>query len=342
MPSKLLKKITTPKVKTVAVLMGGWSREDAVSFVSGKACAKALRECGYDVREIEVTRDLKQFIEDLGDLPDVIFNALHGKGGEDGCIQGVLDMLGVRYTHSGRLASALAMDKSQSKTLVSKHGVQCPEGHIISIEDLSSDTIPLTPPYIIKPNREGSSVGIYIIREGDNRIPDIAQNWDFGEILIEQYIPGRELTVTVVSTNGNDAEALTVTEIMPHTQFYDYEAKYETGGSTHALPAQVPTDIFEIAQLWAIKAHQALGCSGVTRSDFRYDDTRPGTSGLFYLETNTQPGMTPTSLSPEQAEYTGLNFNDFVQWMVENAQCHDVQNKNQSAPRPHAGKRTRA
>jgi D-alanine-D-alanine ligase len=316
-----LTKIETPKVKTVAVLYGGWSKEQDVSRASGKACAQALRNKGYEVREIEVEADLKKLLNDLSDLPDVVFNALHGTGGEDGCIQGVLDMLGVPYTHSGRLASALAMDKQRAKLTVEKAGVQVAEGLVLSAEDIRAGNIPLDPPYVIKPNHEGSSVGVFIIREGDNRLNTVLKNWHFGEAVVERYIPGRELTVSVAGSNNNDISALTVTEITSSSGFYDYDAKYKEGGSIHVVPAQVPADVFDTAMDWAVKSHKALGCQGVTRTDFRYDNSQSGTSGLYYLETNTQPGMTSTSLVPEQAGYAGFSFDDLVQWMVETAAC---------------------
>lgn len=332
MHNQILNKVEKRKYKTVAVLMGGWSAEGAVSFVSGKACARALRECGYEVREIEVGRDLRKLIEDLGTHPDVVFNALHGKGGEDGCIQGVLDMLGLRYTHSGRTPSAIAMDKTRSKDVVKRVGVPSPEGVILSAEDIRAGNIPFKPPYVIKPNAEGSSVGVYIVREGDNRMAEILGNWQYDDALVEKYIPGRELTVTSVSKEGQQATSLTVTEIKSHLDFYDYEAKYEDGGSSHTLPAQIPTEVFDAAMDWAAKAHDALGCDGISRSDFRYDDSQTGIQGLYYLETNTQPGMTPTSLVPEQAEYVGLSFNDLVEWMVENALCHEEKLENPNLP----------
>lgn len=310
-----------PKVKTVAVLMGGWSSERDVSLVSGRACAAGLRNRGYEVREIDVTRDLEKLIRDLTPAPEVVFNALHGIGGEDGCIQSVLDILGLPYTHSGRLASALAMDKQRSKHIVAAEGVRTAEGHIVSAAAIRAFDLPLPPPFVLKPNQEGSSVGVYIIREADKNLADIFDNWHFGDMLIEAYVPGRELTVAVMGQDDRDAKAMTVTEIAPKTAFYDYEAKYAAGGSDHILPAPVPKVVFDLARDWAVKAHLALGCRGVTRSDFRYDDSLDGTEGLYYLETNTQPGMTPTSLVPEQAALCGISFGALVRWMVEDASC---------------------
>ena len=307
------------KIKTVAVLMGGWSNERDVSMVSGTACAKGLREAGYNVKEIVVGRNLTSLAEALSYTPDVVFNALHGIGGEDGCIQSVLDILGLKYTRSGRLASALAMDKQRSKHLVSANGVRVAEGHVLSTETLKSGALPLEAPYIIKPNQEGSSVGVYIIRDQDNRLNEILQNWDYGDALVERYIPGRELTVSVMSEGHGKAKALAVTEINPKAGFYDYEAKYADGGSAHVIPADISDDVAKQAMEWAVQSHLALGCSGISRTDFRYDDSQTGTDGLYYLETNTQPGMTPTSLVPEQAAFCGMDFKALVQWMVENA-----------------------
>ena len=314
-----LLKITSKSVRTVTVLKGGWSAERDVSLNSGTACARALRESGYEVTEIDVTRDLELLIKSLQNTPDVIFNALHGTGGEDGCMQGLLDMLGLRYTHSGRLASALAMDKSRAKSCVGDAGVRVPQGAVIALEDFNENTLPFSAPYVIKPNREGSSVGVYIIKPGDNRWEDLRKNWNFGEALVEEFIPGRELTVAVAGNPGEKTMPFTVTEITANTAFYDYEAKYAPGGSNHILPADVPADIFNTALDWAVKAHEALGCAGVSRTDFRYDDTQTGINGLYYLETNTQPGMTSTSLVPEQAYYIGISFPELVTWMVEHA-----------------------
>ncbi len=314
--------VQNPKYKTVAVLKGGWSVERDVSLISGTACALALKEVGYQVKEIDVTSDVRQLMDDLAYGPDVVYNALHGRGGEDGCIQGLLDILGMRYSHSGRLASALAMDKARAKTFVADKGVRVIPGEITTARELLDNGTDRTLPYVIKPNAEGSSVGIHIVRERDNRIVQVLENWRLGEILCEEFIIGRELTVTVMSDADGNAEALGVTEILPRTAFYDYEAKYAHGGSEHKIPADISDEVAAQAMEWAITAHKALGCSGVTRTDFRYDDSQSGTDGLYFLEVNTQPGMTPTSLSPEQAAYRGLDFPHFVQWMVEHALCH--------------------
>ena len=309
--------------KTVAVLMGGWSAEREVSLTSGRACASALREKGYDVREVDVQRDLADLLAHLTPKPDVVFNALHGKGGEDGCIQGVLEILDIPYTHSAPLASALAMNKQKAKEVLQPMGVRCPEGLLVHIDDIRQGAEPMPKPYVVKPNTEGSSVGVYIVRPGDNKPPLGLDKWAYGPYaLVEEYIPGRELSVAVMGTKDSVPKALTVTEIKTHIDFYNYEAKYAKGGSTHVLPAAVNEDVFNEAMRVAAFAHEKLGCTGVSRSDFRYNDNQPGLSGLYYLETNTQPGMTPTSLVPEQAAHIGLSFGDLVSWLVENAEAH--------------------
>lgn len=309
--------------KTVAVLMGGWSSEREVSLSSGRACAHALRGKGYTVREIDVRRDLKDIISQLEPKPDVAFNALHGRGGEDGCIQGVLEILGIPYTHSAPLASALAMNKQKAKEVLKPMGVPCPEGQLVHIDDLRKGVVPFKPPYVVKPNNEGSSVGVYIIRPGDNKPPRGLDTWSYGPYaLVEKYIPGKELSVAVMGAHAQKARALTVTEIKSNADFYDYEAKYAAGGSVHVIPAPINQDVFSEAMRIAAFAHEKLGCTGVTRSDFRYNDNEPGITGLFYLETNTQPGMTPTSLVPEQAAHVGMSFGELVAWLVENAALH--------------------
>lgn len=313
--------------KTVAVLMGGWSREREVSLSSGKACAKALKEAGYDVREIIVEKNLEKLLSALAPRPDVVFNALHGQGGEDGTLQAVLDVLGLPYTHSGMLASAIAMNKQRTKDIVSTQKIRCPDGILLHIDDLKKggkNVVPFPPPFVVKPNCEGSSVGVFIVRDGDNELHSQLEKWEYGsEALVEKFIPGRELSVAVMGAGRDKPKALTVTEIKPvNHSFYDYEAKYADGGSQHVVPALLPQDVFEEAKRMAALAHETLGCSGVSRSDFRYDDSKSGTSGLYFLETNTQPGMTPTSLVPEQAAATGMDFKNLVSWMVENAKCH--------------------
>jgi len=300
--------------KHVAVLMGGWSSEREVSLSSGTNCAQALETQGYRVTRIDVRRNLSELVAALTPHPDVVFNALHGRYGEDGTIQGVLDIMGIPYTHSGVLASALAMNKPQSKCLLTAAGLPCPDGRTIDIDTLKTGH-PLPPPYVVKPINEGSSVGVTIVRPGDNG-PDMS-GWAFGnEVLVETYIPGREITVAVM----ND-RALGVTELRPHSGFYDYTAKYTDGKTTHLCPAPIPDDVAQTAMNHAVIAHRTLGCRGVTRSDFRYDDSLSGTRGLFILEVNTQPGMTPLSLVPEQAAHAGIGIGELVAWMVENARC---------------------
>ena len=300
--------------KRVAVLKGGWSSERDVSLVSGMECAKALLNAGYTVTEIDVQRDLGALLHALEPRPEVVFNALHGRYGEDGHMQAVLNILEIPYTHSGMLASAIAMDKARSKEVFRAAGLKCPEGHLLRIEDLPGGIL-FDPPYVIKPNNEGSSVGVRIVMPGDNR--PVTDTWAYGEIaLVEPYIPGRELTVAVLGDR-----ALGITELRPHQGFYDYDAKYTSGKTDHLCPAPVPNSVAEQAMETAVMAHRALGCRGVTRADFRYDDTQKNPGELMLLEVNTQPGMTPLSLVPEQARYAGLSFEDLVSWQVENATC---------------------
>ena len=300
----------------VAVLMGGWSAEREVSLVSGKACAEALQEAGYSVSEIVVERDLEKLLAALEPRPKAVFNALHGRWGEDGCIQGVLDILGIPYTHSGLLASALAMNKPMAKRLFAAAGIPVAEGRVVERDAvLAGDPMPR--PYVVKPTAEGSSVGVRIVTKGDNTLPFERDAWPYGdEVLVERYIPGRELTVSVMGDR-----ALAVTELRPHRGFYDYTAKYTPGKTTHLVPAPVPEAIARATLDYALRAHQALGCRGVSRADFRYDDTKRGRGQLYLLEINTQPGMTPLSLVPEQAAHLGISFAALVSWMVENAAC---------------------
>jgi len=304
----------------IAVLKGGLSAEREVSLNSGRACAAALRDKGYEVTEIDVSRDLGALVEALTPKPDVVFNALHGRWGEDGCIQGLLELMQIPYTHSGVLASALAMDKQMAKTVVATAGVTSPEGLIIKARDLEASD-PMPRPYVVKPVREGSSVGVRIIHEGDNQAPIEVSGWQpETDLLVEPFIAGRELTVSVMGE-----KALAVTEIRPLGDgFYDYDAKYSEDNkvaAVHVLPAEIPQEIYDQAMAAAAAAHKALGCRGVSRSDFRYDDTGAAPGSLYYLETNTQPGMTSTSLVPEQARYLGITFPDLCAWMVENAAC---------------------
>jgi D-alanine-D-alanine ligase len=304
--------------KTVAVLMGGWSPEREVSLVSGKACAEGLRESGHTVIEYDVRRDLRALVDFLrpasGGGPDVAFNALHGKYGEDGCIQGVLEILKMPYTHSGVLPSALAMDKPMARHVFTSIGIRVAEGKVVERRSLAAGD-PMPRPYVVKPIDQGSSVGVHIVRDGDNLAAVEAAEAAYGErVLIEKYVPGRELTVA----NMGD-RAVAVTELRPRTRFYDYEAKYTDGVTEHLIPAPVPAEIYELAKQWALMAHQALGCSGLTRADLRWNDQKPGTSGLVMLELNTQPGMTPLSLAPEQAKWAGISWPALMGWMVDHA-----------------------
>ena len=313
------------KHQNVAVLMGGWSNEREVSLSSGGAIADALEEAGYQTYRIDVTRDLTKLLADIPKDTDVIFNALHGTGGEDGTIQGLMNILQTPYTHSGIFASSMAFDKNSCKEKLAPHGMPIIPGEIITEEDVIDENLPYAAPFVIKPNAEGSSVGVSIIQQGDNRLHDICKGWQYGDALIEKFISGRELTVTILEDQEQQPRALTVTEIRPKLgHFYDYSSKYADGGSEHILPAPVPEDIFEQAKAYAALAHTHLKCSGISRSDFIYkeEDETDLPAGLYYLETNTQPGMTATSLSPEQAAFTGLSFPDLLSCLVENAKCH--------------------
>lgn len=299
----------------IAVLMGGTSAEREVSLESGRQCAIALREAGYDVVEIDVTSDIGALLQALTPRPDAVFNALHGRAGEDGNIQGLLNLLEIPYTHSGLLASALAMDKAVARTIFEKEGLTIAKGRLATRDEvLAGDILPR--PYVVKPNNEGSSVGIQIIHDGDNG-PD-PDAIDADTVLVEEFIPGRELTVAVMGAPGEEPKPLAVTELRPAKGFYDYEAKYTDGFTEHLVPAPVSDDLSAKAMAWAAQAHKALDCRGVTRTDFRYDDAR---DALVILELNTQPGMTQLSLVPEQASHCGIAFPELVSWMVETAQC---------------------
>jgi len=301
----------------VAVLYGGISAEREVSLSSGTQVIAALRQAGFDVLAVDAGENLGAVIAALTPKPDVVFNALHGRFGEDGAIQGVLDWMGIPYTHSGLRASAVAMDKVAAKAVFSAAGLPVAKGRVVAIEDLeASDPLPL--PYVIKPVNEGSSVGVEIIRAGDNRRVAVARAWRFGRAaLVEEFIPGRELTVGVMGDH-----ALAVTEIIATANsFYDYESKYADGGSRHVIPAIVHPDTYARALEMALAAHRALGCRGATRADFRYDDTEGEPGRLVLLEVNTQPGLTPTSLLPEQAAHRGMDFPALCAWMVEQATC---------------------
>ncbi|AWJ89155.1 D-alanine--D-alanine ligase [Azospirillum baldaniorum] len=313
--------MTTPHKKHVAVLMGGWSAEREVSLVSGAGVAKALEEEGYRVTAVDVQRDLEGLLRALTDpRPDAVFNALHGRGGEDGTIQGVLEFLGIPYTHSGVRAAAVAMDKAMTKALLAPVGVRSPKGLVLTKGELTGGAHPMPAPYIVKPVDEGSTVGVTLVREGQNS--PVGDAWTFGErALVEEFIPGRELTVGVMGGLDGECRPLTVTEIHFEAQVYDYTAKYSAGHAVHTVPAQIPEQVAEEAKRLAVLAHRTLGCRGVSRSDFRWDDRKSGTDGLFFLEINNQPGMTPLSLVPEQAAAVGLSYGALVAWMVENAAC---------------------
>ncbi len=301
----------------VAVLYGGISAEREVSLSTGAQVIEALREAGFEVQPIDVGADLAAVIHALTrQKPDAVFNALHGRFGEDGAIQGVLDWLAIPYTHSGVRASALAMDKVAAKAVFAAAGLPVPRGKVVAIDALEAAD-PLPRPYVVKPINEGSSVGVQIVRTGDNRRGEIARSWSFGTAaLVEEYIPGRELTVGVMGER-----ALAVTEIIAGHSFYDYESKYADGGSRHVVPAAIDTQIYDRAMHVAVAAHRALGCRGASRADFRYDDTAEKPGRLVLLEVNTQPGLTPTSLLPEQAAHLGMSFPQLCAWMVENAAC---------------------
>lgn len=299
----------------IAVLKGGPSAEREVSLVSGTACAKALGELGHTVTEIDVGFDLDRVVTELKQAgPDVAFNALHGRYGEDGCIQGVLELMRIPYTHSGVRASALAMDKPTARRLFTEIGLDVAEGRIHVREDVTGGHV-MPPPYVIKPLNEGSSVGVQLVFEGDN-VPR-AEDWSFGDwVLVERYIPGREIHVAVMGDR-----ALGAVEIRPKGRFYDYEAKYTEGKAEHLMPAPLEEATYAEALSIGATAHKALGCRGVSRADLRLDDTRPGPGRFYVLEVNTQPGMTPLSLVPEIAAHAGIDFNELVTWMVEDASC---------------------
>ena len=300
-------------MKRVAVIYGGWSSEREISLVSGRAMARAAREAGYEVTEIDAGRTLSDQIRAAA--PDVVLNGLHGPWGEDGCVQGVLEVMGVAYSHSGVLASALAMDKRKSKAVYTQHGIEIAADVAVTRAE-AARAHPLPPPYVIKPVAEGSSFGVVMVREGANAPSRmlLSDDWVYGDrLMAEEFIPGRELTVGVMGER-----ALGVTEIATAREFYDFDAKYAAGGSEHTVEPELPAGVRERALAASLAAHRALGCRGVSRSDFRYDETR---DRLVILETNTQPGMTPTSLVPEQAEHVGISFPDLVAWMIEDASC---------------------
>ena len=297
--------------KTVAVLMGGLSAERSVSLSTGQECATALRQAGYNVVEIDAGVNLEKSLRKVN--PDVVFNALHGRWGEDGCVQGILEWLGLPYTHSGVLPSALAMNKQKAKDTFRRIGLPVADGFLVARNSITKKH-PMATPYIIKPNNEGSSVGIHFVTNDQKTPPKLSD--DMPEMLmIEAFVPGRELTTTVVGER-----ALTVTDILTE-DWYDFNAKYLDGGSKHIVPAKLPKIIFDACLDYAIRAHQVLGCRGISRTDFRWDEGT-GVAGLILLETNTQPGMTPTSLSPEQAAAVGMPFVELCKFLVEDASCN--------------------
>lgn len=298
---------TTP---TVAVLLGGSSAEREVSLSTGRECAAALRDEGYEVVEVDAGPDLPARLAEI--RPDVVFNGLHGRWGEDGCVQGLLEWLRIPYTHSGVLASALAMDKARAKETFAAAGLPVVRSVLAERHEVEARHL-LEPPYVVKPNNEGSSVGIYIVQEGANTPPKLAETMP-DTVMVEQYVKGRELTTSVVGDR-----ALGVTDIITDG-WYDYDAKYKPGGSRHEIPAKVPQEITDACLDYALRAHRALGCRGVSRTDFRWDEEK-GLDGLILLETNTQPGMTPTSLIPEQAQALGISFGELCRILVEDASC---------------------
>jgi len=294
----------------VAVLIGGLSAEREVSLSSGRECAKALREAGYQVVEVDCGPDLALRLPEI--KPDVAFNALHGRWGEDGCVQGILEWLRIPYTHSGVLASALAMDKQKAKEVYAAAGLPIVQSRLARRDEVEAGHV-LPPPYVVKPNNEGSSVGVYIVHPGSNA-PRLADTMP-ETVMVETYAPGRELSVSVLGD-----KALAVTDIITDG-WYDYDAKYKPGGSRHEVPARMPAEITAACLDYALRAHRALGCRGLSRTDIRWDEAR-GLEGLILLETNTQPGMTPTSLAPEQAALCGISFPELCRWLVEDASCN--------------------
>jgi D-alanine-D-alanine ligase len=303
--------MSSGKTPRIAVLMGGPSAEREVSLSSGRECASALRGEGYEVIELDAGPDLAARLQ--SEKPDVAFNALHGRWGEDGCVQGLLEWLRIPYTHSGVLASSLAMDKERTKAVYRNAGLPVVDSILAPASEVQAHHV-IPPPYVVKPNNEGSSVGIYIVHEDANGPPKLADSMP-ETVMVETFAPGREMTVSVMGD-----KALTVTDILTDG-WYDYSAKYETGGSRHVVPADLPKEVFDACMAHALTAHNVLGCRGISRTDFRWDEAR-GLAGLILLETNTQPGMTPTSLSPEQAEYCGMSFGALCRWLVEDASCN--------------------
>lgn len=299
----------------VAVLMGGWSGERDVSLMSGRGCADALRREDFKVSEVDVDHSVASKLESLA--PDIAFNALHGAGGEDGCIQGVLETLEIPYTHSGVLASALAMNKETSKRLLASHGLPVAQDRVVARSQAAAEHI-FSPPYVVKPLCEGSSLGVFLVLDENASPPTelLDDAWAFGErVMVERFIPGRELTCCVM-----DDKALGVIDIVTDGGFYDFQNKYTPGGSRHILPAGIPDDVYRRVQEISLHAHRVLGCRGVSRADFRFDETL-GINGVILLEVNTQPGMTETSLIPDMASHIGISYDKLVRWITQDASC---------------------
>lgn len=305
--------------KKVALLVGGWSAEREVSLNKGKVVYEALKESGYDVDMIDVTKDIPALIEKLTPKPDAVFNNIYGRGGEDGVMQGLLEAMDIPYTHSNVLASAIAMDKPMAKKMAQSVGVPVPEGKLANKEEVKAESV-LSRPYVVKPYNEGSSVDIYIIKENDNHLDSVVQNWNYGECaLVEEYIAGKELTVAVL-----DGKAQAVTDIISHTGvFFDYEAKYYDDKTELVLPAKIPQDVYEAALDYAERVYNELGCHGLARCDFRFDEEK-GLKGLYFLEINTQPGLTAESIGPSQCVYNGMSFVQLCSHLVETAKCHGL------------------
>ena len=320
--------------KKVALLLGGWSAERQVSLEKGKKVEVALKQAGYDVTVIDVKKDLEALVAALTPRPDVAFNNLHGRGGEDGEIQSVLEILEIPYTHSGVLASAIGMDKPMAKIVAASVGVRSPEGVTATKEEVLSGKI-MKPPFVVKPPNEGSSVGVRIVLEGDNHKPLDADTWVYGEeVLVECYIPGRELTVAVL-----DGKAQGVTEIVSQTRFFDYEAKYHDTRTEYVLPAKIPADVYKTALDYAERVYNGIGCAGLARCDFRFDDSKKGSDGLYFLEINTQPGLTPESIGPSQVIRNGMSFVELCTHLVETAKCHGQTQQKPKAEAAPAAKR---
>ncbi len=302
--------------KTVALLVGGWSAEREVSLTKGRAVEAALKEGGYDVKWIEVSHDLQKLLKDLTPRPDVIFNNLHGRGGEDGVMQGLFEILEIPYTHSGVAASAIGMNKPLAKIMAASVGVPSAQGRVATKDEVLAGKV-MKAPYVVKPPCEGSSVGVRIILDNDNHLA-LDETWTFGdEVLVERYIPGKELTVAVL-----DGRAQAVTEIISHTRFFDYEAKYKDTRTELVLPANIPQQVYDKAMDYAERVFKVLGCAGIARCDFRYDDSQNGADGLYFLEINTQPGFTAESIGPSQVVYNGKSFVQLCSHLVETAKCH--------------------